>query len=1040
MRFLDSSRPRRPQTTFAAGVVLALFLALLAIPGSGLRAQNPYPAGLSDQTMTVNGVVRQFRVHVPAGLTTPRAVVFVLHGGGGEGMNVANTGQHPLSVFRSVADREGFVVVYPGGLPAKDSEGKPGWVDCRADNTTSSGADDVGFLTALVERVRSEYGLTTSRMFMTGGSNGAQMTHAFAFSRADLVAAVATGAGSLPQTPLPGPCTTGPSRPLPILLMHGSGDPAMPWAGGCVANVGGACNRGRVISAEATRDRWLQINGLTGVSPTQTVLDDNKSDPGPANRFDYAGTTPMQWWRLDGAGHMQPSQTVLVNSSPTSGIQNRDIEFAEVVWAFFANQLPKADDTPVLQAFPDRVQGIENVTALLVTVLANDLFTPSRLASVSLDGPPTTGTVSLETQGTSTPTDDVLRYVPPPNWSGIATMAYRLCEAGRCSSPAQVSVQIAPVNGGIIDLQVPAQRGFLDVTLSGLRALPGVQFAATSLSAPVVGDLSLGVDAVPQTPWDNGRVGTAHVAGTLTGRSGSALAWQVFAEASGLGGDVDLYLGEDLNGDGQPSENELRCTSAMSAAGERCELLITVPAGGTGRYWAMLHNRGASAQTGRLSRYDVPLLSSDGSLVTTAPGILSAGAAFPLRVQWDDPTLLNGESRVGYVQMQLSGATQAVFPVKLTRNANDSSALALVSGEDRTLRLAGNGSHEQLFIDVPAGATQLAVTTASASNVDVYLARVPAPVAGSAVPGVALAPPRNQAQASGTTPGGNESVTVANPAAGRWYVTPVNMTASSATVVVRATVSGTAPVVRPGGYYNTGRSGHGLFLYPAGGEWAGLWYTYLQDSTPTWYYLQGPAPGSNGIWRGGIYRGTWVGGSRFLTIVGEATATPTGADAFTFSYTLDGQMGSEAFSAFGRGCPSIAGAPADISQHYFDPARSGTGYSAQVLTSPGPYEFYATFVYDARGVARFLVAEDGPSAAGTASLGLDQLTGFCPTCERTGSPTRTRVGSLQRTIGGGRLTGITVSAAFANGVPGAWNATDTLSMLDSQGRTQGCQP
>jgi polyhydroxybutyrate depolymerase len=95
-----------------------------------------------------------------------------------------------------------------------------------------------------------------------------------------------------------------------------------------------------MISAKATRDRWLQINGLTGVNPTQTVLDGNQSDAGPANRFDYAGTTPMQWWRLDGAGHTVPSQTVLVNPSSSSGIQNRDIEFAEVVWAFFKARLP----------------------------------------------------------------------------------------------------------------------------------------------------------------------------------------------------------------------------------------------------------------------------------------------------------------------------------------------------------------------------------------------------------------------------------------------------------------------------------------------------------------------------------------------------------------------------------------------------------------------------------------------------------------------------------------------------------------------------
>ena len=78
----------------------------------------------------------------------------------------------------------------------------------------------------------------------------------------------------------------------------------MPWGGGCVADIGGNCNRGRVISAEATRDRWLQINGL------------------------------------DGAGHTTPSRTVLSPPNPVTGIQNRDIEFAEIVWAFFKARLP----------------------------------------------------------------------------------------------------------------------------------------------------------------------------------------------------------------------------------------------------------------------------------------------------------------------------------------------------------------------------------------------------------------------------------------------------------------------------------------------------------------------------------------------------------------------------------------------------------------------------------------------------------------------------------------------------------------------------
>lgn len=308
-----------------------------ATTGAATTEAPAYPAGLSEHTIDVGGVTRRYRVHVPT--QTPRAVVVVLHGGGGQGLDVSELGTHPLSVFRTVADREGFVAVYPGGLPADDADGNAAWVDCRNDNRVAGNADDVGFLTALVERVRGQYGLPAGRVFMAGGSNGAQMTHAFAFHHPELLGAVATGAGSLPQQPRPGPCTTGPGRPLPILLVHGTADTQMPYGGGCVANVGGSCNRGRVVSAEATRDRWLQINGLAATTPTETVVERTTGDGGSAHRFVYTGTAPVEWWRLDGAGHTVASLAVPIPSNRLTGTQNRDVEFAEIAWAFFAAQL-----------------------------------------------------------------------------------------------------------------------------------------------------------------------------------------------------------------------------------------------------------------------------------------------------------------------------------------------------------------------------------------------------------------------------------------------------------------------------------------------------------------------------------------------------------------------------------------------------------------------------------------------------------------------------------------------------------------------------
>jgi polyhydroxybutyrate depolymerase len=305
------------------------------LPGS----EPPYPVGLTDQDIDVDGVGRRYRVYVPEGVSRPQGVVLVLHGGGGRGAAVADDPTSPLSVFRTVADREGFVVVYPAGLPANDRGERIGWVDCRADNRVSSDADDLGFLAALVGKLEDDYDLDRGQIFMAGTSNGALMTQAFAFTHPELVGAVATSLGNLPADPLPGDCTTGPSTPVPILLVHGTDDTQMPFDGGCVVDLGGGCNRGQVTSAKATVQRWLDVNGLSGASPERRTVDVDPDDGGTADLFVYEGPTPVHWWRLDGAGHTSPSLTASVQPNRLVGRQNRDVEFAELVWAFFAERV-----------------------------------------------------------------------------------------------------------------------------------------------------------------------------------------------------------------------------------------------------------------------------------------------------------------------------------------------------------------------------------------------------------------------------------------------------------------------------------------------------------------------------------------------------------------------------------------------------------------------------------------------------------------------------------------------------------------------------
>ena len=303
-------------------------------PSSDPCEGGPFPVGTTDCTVAVGGTERRYRTVVPDATARrpPTAVVVVLHGGGGEGLGVSEAGAHPLAEFRTVAARENVVLIYPEGLPARD--GRAGWTDCRADNRVAGAADDMAFLDAVVARARAAFGLPASRVFMAGSSNGGQMTLAYALQRPDAIGGIAVANANLPETPLPGPCTTGPARAVPALLVHGTTDPAMPYAGGCVANLGGNCARGRVASAEATRDLFLTRNGLSSVPTSSETIDTDPTDAGPAQRFVYAGPAPVEWWRMDGGGHSPPSVAVRRPTGPATGPQNRDVEFAEIAWAF----------------------------------------------------------------------------------------------------------------------------------------------------------------------------------------------------------------------------------------------------------------------------------------------------------------------------------------------------------------------------------------------------------------------------------------------------------------------------------------------------------------------------------------------------------------------------------------------------------------------------------------------------------------------------------------------------------------------------------
>ncbi|MBI4254273.1 MAG: alpha/beta fold hydrolase, partial [Candidatus Rokubacteria bacterium] len=156
-------------------------LAALAVVVAGVLGTAPAGAEDRDLTLTVGGQPRTYRLHLPprARERGPLPVVVAFHGGGG---NAA--GFKAYAGLDALADREGFVVVYP------DGSGRLGRRLLTWNAGTCCGAaaaqnvDDVGFVLALLRDLARDLPLDPARVYATGHSNGAMMAYRLAIEAA----------------------------------------------------------------------------------------------------------------------------------------------------------------------------------------------------------------------------------------------------------------------------------------------------------------------------------------------------------------------------------------------------------------------------------------------------------------------------------------------------------------------------------------------------------------------------------------------------------------------------------------------------------------------------------------------------------------------------------------------------------------------------------------------------------------------------------------------------------------------------------------
>ncbi len=287
-----------------------------------------YPPGISTSTsIDVGGLPRTFRVHrptsYPATNDVPAAVVLLLHGGFGSGEQIETS-----SRMLDVAAEEGFVVVSPDGVAGPFGVRSWNAGECCG-YAQAQGIDDVGFIDTLLDHLENVLCVDRRRVYAAGMSNGAMLAHRLGCELAGRVRAV----GPVAAPSAMSACT--PSRPVPLLHIHGTADQHAPYDGGTGCGPSGF----DFMSVAQSVDEWRQRDGCSG----DATIVDHVGDALCTIANTCAAGVDVTLCSIAGGGHQWTGgnpPAILGTPNCLFGHQSLSFSASVALWGFFAQHPP----------------------------------------------------------------------------------------------------------------------------------------------------------------------------------------------------------------------------------------------------------------------------------------------------------------------------------------------------------------------------------------------------------------------------------------------------------------------------------------------------------------------------------------------------------------------------------------------------------------------------------------------------------------------------------------------------------------------------
>ena len=290
--------------------------------------------------LDIDGVLRTTLVHVPANtaLDDRLPLVLVFHGSALNGRLMEE-----ITGFSELADREGFIVVYPNG------SGPQGVLSWNAGSCCSFAlereVDDLGFIDSLLDHLIASYPVDLARIYATGFSNGGMLTHVLGIERTTRFAAIAVVSGAM------FPSQTPPGDPLPVMIIHGTADAVIPYVGGWGALRTLSGKTEPAVAAADAAGFWIGNNGCDESSAETTVERNAQARRTPA----CSGGAEVVLVTLLEGGHAWPTiaanpDAFLVSDDAVDLISSTGeeipwdlfevgIDASRTVWEFFRNHV-----------------------------------------------------------------------------------------------------------------------------------------------------------------------------------------------------------------------------------------------------------------------------------------------------------------------------------------------------------------------------------------------------------------------------------------------------------------------------------------------------------------------------------------------------------------------------------------------------------------------------------------------------------------------------------------------------------------------------